>query len=230
VKDRVAVHLVVGNAAKSDCLSASYSVQFALLRSLFTQARAQINSTSSTIQPLVDALNLRFPVVIEADSVDLINSALRLQKDFGFQLVILGAAEAHIIAGKLAASTPPTGVIYRSRPNVDTFERARNSDDAIFQLLNVGVVVGLTASADEYSRNLRWEAGFARELGLSNATAISLITSNVATLYGLSAGTGQVVAGQRASFVLFNGDPLSTLTHVQLVATGVNVECLPKQE
>jgi len=229
IQDQVGVHITLGNNAKSDGLSASYSGQIAILRNLFTQALADINSPTSSLQPLVDALNLKIPVIVDVDSVDIISSVLRLQKLFGFQLVILGGAEAHLLIPRLLSSTPPTQVLFRVRPMPDDFEKNRTVDDVAVRLIKAGVLTGIVVDDIEYARNLRWEAGMIRSYGLSQQEALQAITTNVAQIYKLPLPYGKILLNQKANFLLFNGDPLS-FTYIQLAAIGEFVECLPRQD
>ncbi len=81
-----------------------------------------------------------------------------------------------------------------------------------------------------FSRVLRWEAGWAREFGLSNYNALAAVTSNIADMYGLSnTGVGRIRVGTKANFVLFDDDPLSNVGHVQLVALGQQLALKPAQ-
>jgi len=229
VQEQVAVHITLGNKAKADGLSASYSGQLAVLRNLFRLAQAAINSTTSPYQPLVDALNLKIPVVVDVDSADQISAVLRLQESFGFQLVILGGAEAHLLIPRLNSSIPQTQVLYRIRPMPNTFETNRTVDDVAVRLIKAGIKTGIVVDDIEYARNLRWEAGWVAYYGLTPQEALEAITVNVAEIYKLPPSSGQIVVGQKANFLLFNGDPLSLLTDIQLAAIGTYVECQPQQ-
>jgi len=229
VLERVAAHLFIGNNAKQAGLSASYSGQFAALRNLFSQASANINATDHPLQPLIDALNLKMPVVIEADSVDLIARLIYLVQEYKFPMIIFGAAEAHLVADRLAMLDPVPGILYRARPLPDTFETHRNVENAPIILASHNLTVGIMADSTETARTLRWEAGIMRELGWDQYSAIASITKNVALLYGLPAPYGHIMVGEQANFLLFNGDPLSPTSSLEVNFLNDFAECQAKQ-
>jgi imidazolonepropionase-like amidohydrolase len=97
------------------------------------------------------------------------------------------------------------------------------------QLAAAGVRVGLSTGSYENSRHIRWDAGWQVEYGVPYATALAGITSTVADAFTLGNGIGRIIPGTPANFVLWDQDPLTLLSRVQLVATGTNVLVLPRQ-
>jgi len=226
LKSNVSLHFSLGVHSK---FSGSVSEQFNKLRIYFQKASIAIqgNATSSN-DPFILALQGQIPVVAHIHQADVIASILRLQSQFPFQLIIVGGAEAHVIANKLA--NPSVSVILKSRVPPDDFDTQRSSDSAIKTLVTAGVKVGLAVDDTDNVRNLRWEAGFAVEAGLSFVQALAAITSNVADLFGINSdGTGRIFKNFPANFLAYDGNPFTLQSKLQLNAMGSNVACQPKQ-
>ena len=77
-------------------------------------------------EALAQLLDDELPAVVAASRVDEIATALRLADEFGFRLVIVGGADAHFVADKLAARdvpvlvSPPGDVLYLPKEKVTT--------------------------------------------------------------------------------------------------------------
>jgi len=222
---------MIGNAAKN---GGSISHEFAGLRVLFNQALDAIKKNEShvedsdTLLPIMNAIRKVYPVACEVNQADEIAALLRFQKEFGFNLVIAGAAEAHLLADRLAQN-PQVSVLLKARTPPANFETQRSVEDSIVKLITANVRTGLTMGDTDSARNLRWEAGIAVEAGLSLDSAIASVTKNVADMFNLPT-EGRIQVGQKANFLFFNANPLSLQSYIQLVASGNYVECLPKQK
>ena len=243
IQHRVALHLQLGNSAKSSGLSNSISGQFAALRALFDKAQKAVNITSESdpLWAFQQVLQRNLPLSVDVNAADPISALLRLQRQYGFRLIVQGAAEAHLLAAELAAATPPASVVFTSRPVPSTFETRRVRYDALAVLRAAGVPVAVQYADPNLSMNLRWELAFQRRFSrLSTYDVIEAATVGVAQVFGIgqqrqAAGTitawadglGQIKSGTHANLLLFNGDPLSANTRIQLLAVGADVECRP---
>ena len=239
IQQRVSLHLALGNSAKSSGLPASISGQVAALRLLFTNARAALNSTTAVPvwqTPFVQALQNQLPVSVEVDSADEISALLRLQAQFGFNVVIYGGAEAWLLASELGAIN--AGVILHSRQPPSTYETLRANPKNAAILTAAGVTVGVSTLDLDMVRGLRWDAGWAIEAGLSEQQAVATITKNIVNMFQISpanggtqwsAGIGTIQVGTPARLNLFNGPPLSLQSQVIATTMGDQVQCLPKQ-
>lgn len=238
----VAVHTMLGAGArhaKTRAMQASTSGQFAELRRLLDDARALSKSKSNDpeiakmrrdpgLRALVAVIELRQPLVIHAQRADTIIAALRLIAQTGIRAVIAGGAEAHVVATELArAKVPVLLAPVRARPY--SFATLRARDDGAARLFVAGVQLALSTADDHLVRNLRWQAGWAVAGGLPHAEALRAITTNPARMLGLPAHVGTLAVGQPATFVVFDGDPLTLKSHVKLVAVRGVVERDPKQ-
>lgn len=164
---------------------------------------------------LAEVASRRIPLVVRADRAADIESLLRLRKELGIKMVILGGAEAWMLAEDLAAAS--VGVI------LDPYVYGPGGFDQIYgradnaQLLDeAGVVVALTTGSSHNARNLRQIAGNAVRGGLSHAAAVRAVSSNVAKVYGV-ANEGAISVGSAANLVVWSGDPLEFSSAVEQV-------------
>jgi len=219
VKDVVGLHIHLGNAAKGSQYTSSVSGQFAQLRSLFLAA----NGTGSNMELALQGI---IPVVAHVNQADQIASMIRMKKQFGFKLVILGGAEAHLVT-KLIASEPDVSVIWiRSAPS--SFETWQASVQTPGILDAAGIQVAIAIADPGNPRNLRWEAGIAVSNGMDYNQALAAITSVPAAILGLP-NAGTIQENFPANFVAFDGDPFAIASNIQILATGTFVQCEPHQ-
>lgn len=243
----VAVHVHLGQEAKRDePLVGSRSGQIAALRAILTRAQrlaawpsgkklpagpegdllARLRDDAG-LQALIPVMQRQQPLVVHAHRADDIAAALRVRKEFGLRMVIADGAEAHVVADLLAEQGVPVLLQIRVRPYDFSTRRAR--DDAAAVLAAAGVKVALASGESHNARNLRWEAGYAVSQGLSWQQALDGITRLPAEVLGLPKGTGTLTVGQTASLVVYDGDPLTLQSRVQLVVVGESIEFAPTQ-
>jgi len=221
IKSSTSLHVHLGNAAKDGSSAAgSVSAQIGTLRAIL-----QANNSES----ISAVLSGQIPLVAHVDQADEISSILRLKEEFGFNLVIIGGAEAHILAAQLGAANVSV-VLAPARAHPLTFESWRADTHSATILRAANVSVALAELDPSWPRNLRWEAGYAVSEGLGYMDALAAITKIPAQMFGLySSGVGSVINGQKANFVAFTGDPLSLESNVALVVLGGYVDCTPQQ-
>jgi len=222
----VALNINLGNPAKgSGGFASAISGQITTLRNLFESANASTSPTPALAAVLAGTM----PVLAGVNSAEQITALLRLQAEFGFKLIIAGAAEAHLVADKIVAAGPKVQVIVVARPWPITNENSRTVDDNAARLVNAGIKIGLAINDIEFVRNARWEAGYQTDWGMNQNDALASITSNVADMFGLTDGTGRIRVGDRANFLLYNGPIFSYQTYLQIIGSGTTVQCNPRQ-
>jgi len=222
ISTNISLNMNIGNDAKEDgSITSSVSGQFSILRRKLADAEQSTNPIWSNIKQGNTKL------VIKTNSADIMDAVIDLKKiEFPkLDIVFLGAAEALVIADKLLEND--IGVVVTRCTPEKTFTEARCHPDQAATLLSKGVKVAVAAMDEDNARNLRWYAGLMREYGLDFTDALSLVTSQVAKVFGLSA-VGSISVGQKANFVGWDADPLSFNGHVTLIAVGDNVECNPR--
>lgn len=173
------------------------------------------------LEVLAQLLAGEVPALITAQRTSEILAALRLQKEFGFKLVLDGAAEAyHVIDEIRAAGVPvvlhPTMARHNGTLENATFETARKLKEA-------GIRVALQSGFEGYvpkTRVVLFEAAAAATYGLPFEEALATITIDAARILGLDKRIGSLEAGKDGDLALFDGDPFEYTSH----ACGVLIE------
>lgn len=170
---------------------------------------------------LVDILNKKIPLLMNAQRHQDIAAALRLQEEFGFKLILDGAAEAYLLLDEIKAAKVPI-IVHPTmgRPFGDlenmTFTLAA-------QLHKAGIPFAFQSGYEAYvpkTRVVHFEAAMAAAYGLPQEVALAACTIQSARILGLEKKIGSLEKGKHADLALFDGDPLETTTHT----TGVIIE------
>jgi imidazolonepropionase-like amidohydrolase len=189
------------------------------VKQFFRDAKAYNNA------PKPAATNLKFEAVkglfnksqklfIHCQIVKEMLSAIDFVKEFGFEIVLVGASESWQIANVLKQQAIP--VILQQVHSLPTSE-----DDDIDQpfktpamLQKAGVLFAMT-DEDETStgRNLMFNAGTAASYGLSKEEALQSITLNAAKILGIADKTGSIEIGKDANIIISTGDALDMRTN-----------------
>ncbi len=170
------------------------------------------------LDALADMLDGKLFALITAQRSHDIMTALRLQQEFGFPLIIEGAAEAYLLLDEIAdAGIPviihPTMVRTRGDTQNAAFDTSRKLSEA-------GIPFAFQSSYEAYVPKTRialFEAAVAVGYGLDRITALRALTVEPAILFGLDNRLGSLGPGKDADIVIFNGDPFeytSKPTHV----------------
>jgi imidazolonepropionase-like amidohydrolase len=165
----------------------------------------------------------RLPLVVNADRATDILAALRLAAERRVRIAVAGAAEAWLVADRLAAARVP--VILDPSDNLPTsFDRLRVRGDAAAVLAKAGVAVSLSSMGGSANVGaLRQLAGLAVAAGLSWDDALAAVTRNPAELFARPPGEparGVIAPGAAADLVVWSGDPFEIATRVEHVLIG----------
>ncbi|NUS48553.1 MAG: amidohydrolase family protein [Gemmatimonadaceae bacterium] len=165
------------------------------------------------LEAMLQVLDGRIPMVVEADKASDIEAAMKLAKDYNFRLIVAGGAEGWQIADKLAAARIP--VLTGAMNNIpESFSSLGQRQENAGLLSKAGVqvtVVGNAGGGDEEAfnvRNVRFEAGNAVAYGMDWNTALRSITLTPAETFGVADRVGSLAAGKVADVVIWSGDPL----------------------
>lgn len=237
------VFVRLGDAGRRDDrpLVGARSGQIAMLRALLRAASElpaanageavprglERSSDREALLALAEVIAGRQPLVVQAHRAEDITAALGLQKSFGLRLIILGGAEAWLVAAELAAAKVPV-VLSPGRAKPYRFETARARDDAALILQRAGVRVAIASGRTHELRNLRWEAGALVGLGMAAPAALAAISTVPAALFGIADRLG-VRVGKPPLFVLVRGDLLGLDGQIAGVAVGGELEVEPRQ-
>ena len=163
-------------------------------------------------------------LLVTANTVTELAAALRLQREFGFDLVLDGAAESYRLLDEIRAAGAPV-VLHPplSRVRNGSFETAARLADA-------GIPFAIQTGFEDYvpkTRVLLWEAAIAAANGLGRRRALEAVTLGAARILGVDGRVGSLEVGKDADLVLFDGDPFEYTSHVcgvvieaQVVARG----------
>ncbi len=200
----------------------------AMLRAEFLKARAHARKIEDAeddeekerpaanlkMKTLVDVLNKKTPLLINAQRHQDIAAALRLREEFGFDLILDGAAESYLLLDEIKAAKVPI-IIHPTmgRPFGDmenmTFTLAT-------QLHKAGIPFAFQSGYETYvpkTRVVHFEAALAAAYGLPQEVALAACTIHSAKILGLEDKIGSLEKGKHADLALFDGDPLETTTH-----------------
>jgi imidazolonepropionase-like amidohydrolase len=82
-------------------------------------------------------------------------------------------------------------------------------------LTEAGVLTSLHSDNSQIASRMNWEAAKMVRAGMDKEDALALVTINTAKLLGIDDKVGSLEPGKDADFVIWNGDPLSTLTKAE---------------
>jgi len=167
------------------------------------------------MEVLVQVLSGRTKALITANRATEIMSALRLAQEFGFELVLDGAAEAYLLVDEIRKA----GVPVILHPTMDRhYGDTRNvSFETAAQLRKAGISFAIQSGYESYvpkTRVVLYEAAIAATNGLTFEEALASITRDAARIIGVDRRVGSLEAGKDADVVLFDGDPFEYTSHV----------------
>ncbi len=174
------------------------------------------------LEVLADILDRKIPALITANKATEITTALRLQKEFGFRMILDGAAEAYLVLDELKAANVPV-ILHPTM--VRTYGDTRNASlETAAKLKQAGIKFALQSGYEGYvpkTRVVLYEAALAVANGLSFEDGLRTITSDAAEILGISNRVGSLEAGKDADLVCFDGDPFEYTAHVcQVIING----------
>ena len=200
----------------------------ALVREVFIKAQeykekvAKAGTDKSKLPPrdlameaLVEVLDQKRTVHFHTHRHDDIMTALRLQKEFGFKLVLQHVSEAWKVADEIAKAKVPASIIMIDAPGgkLETMDVDYKNGAA---LEKAGALVGF--HTDDGITDSRWflrSAGVAVRAGMSRDKALYGMTMAGAIMLEMQDRIGSLESGKDADFVILSGDPLSIYTHVE---------------
>jgi imidazolonepropionase-like amidohydrolase len=167
------------------------------------------------LEALVEVLEGKRVVHHHTHRHDDIVTVLRLQKEFGFKVVLHHVSEAWKVVDEIAAAGAPCSIIVLDSPGGKLEARDLEWKNGA-ELEKGGVLTAF--HTDDPVNDSRWflrSAGLAVRAGMSRQKALEGMTIAGARMLELGDQTGSLTVGKQADFVILNGDPLSIYTRVQ---------------
>jgi imidazolonepropionase-like amidohydrolase len=166
------------------------------------------------MEPILEVLQGKRIVHFHSHKANDILTAIRIQKEFGFRLVLHHVTEAHKVAKEIAEAKVPCSII-----NIDSPGGKAEAMD--FSLTNgaalekAGALVAIhTDDGITDSRFLLRSAAMSVREGMSRDEAVKALTINGAKMLDLDKRVGSLEVGKDADFIILSGDPFSVYTKV----------------
>lgn len=186
----------------------------------YARKRADPDSTKRPARDLrqeaiARVLEGRAAALITAHGMSEILAALRLQREFGFRLVLDGAAESYMLVDEIRAAGVP--VILHPSMIRNTGSASSASLETAATLVAAGIPVALQSGFEGYvpkTRVVLFEAAVAAANGLTREQALATITRDAARVIGQDRRVGTLEVGKDGDLALFDGDPFEYTSHV----------------
>jgi len=146
---------------------------------------------------------------------DDIATAMRMAREFGYDLVIDHGTEAYLLADQIAAASIPViiGPLFTSRSKVELRNRSLANPG---RLAAAGVTIAITTDHPVVPIHfLIHQATLAVKEGLDPVTALRAVTINPARIIGCADRIGSLEAGKDADVVIWSGDPLDVMSRAE---------------
>lgn len=201
----------------------------------YWQARKSATAPHSDQDVKWDALGpvLRgaLPVSVEAQTLAQISSALDWARRERLQIVLVGGADAALIADRLKAQRVPVilGSVFRMpRRN---YEAVHTPFETAALLHAAGVEIAFSTGANGFAasnaRNLRDHAAMAVGSGLPEDAAVYALTLGAAKIIGVDDRLGSIEVGKQATLIATSGplfDFRTGVTHAWIDGRSVSLE------
>jgi imidazolonepropionase-like amidohydrolase len=151
---------------------------------------------------------------------DDIATAMRMAREFGYDLVIDHGTEAYLLADQIAAAGIPVviGPLFTSRSKVELRNRTMASPGL---LAAAGVTIAITTDHPVVPIHfLIHQATLAVKEGLDPVTALRAVTINPARIIGCQDRIGSLTVGKDADVVIWSGDPLDVMSRAERAYLG----------
>jgi imidazolonepropionase-like amidohydrolase len=164
---------------------------------------------------MAQVLNREVRALITAQSATEIMTALRLQREFGFDMVLDGAAEAYLLIDEIKKAGVPVFI----HPTMvrTSGETSNASFETAAKLYEAGIPFAFQSGFEGYvpkTRVVLYEAAIAVANGLPFDEGLKALTINSARLLGIADRVGSIERGKDADLVLFEGDPFEYTSRV----------------
>jgi imidazolonepropionase-like amidohydrolase len=167
------------------------------------------------LEALSRVLRREIPWRQHCHRADDIATAMRMAREFGYDLVIDHGTEAYLLADQIAAASIPVviGPLLTSRSKVELRNRSLANPG---RLAAAGVRIAITTDHPVVPINfLIHQATLSVKEGLDPVTALRAVTIHPAQIIGCAGRIGSLSAGKDADLVIWSGDPLDVMSRAE---------------
>ncbi len=186
----------------------------------YAENRNSDNPPSRNLQKevIADLLEGKISALVHVQRAQDIMTAIRLQTEFGFPMMLEGAAEAYLVMDEIKEASVPV-IIHPTM--VRTWGETQNASfETAAKLKEEGIPVIFQSGYEGYVPKTRvalFEAAIAVANGFEFMDALRALTIDAAYQFGIDDRVGSLEIGKDADLVLFNGDPFEYTTRAQAV-------------
>ena len=189
----------------------------------YAKARAADASLplDSRWEAMVNVVNGKRPVFINAEELPQIRYALNFAERFKLKIVIVGGQDAWRIAALLRERDVPVVIAGTHRVPLRRGDDIDGPFTLAAKLHKAGVRFCIARNGSEFNaameRSLPYEAATAAAHGLPRDEALKAVTLYPAQILGAADRVGSLEVGKLASFIVTDGDPLEIRTNVERI-------------
>ena len=170
------------------------------------------------LEAMLPVLAGRIPLIVQADEIKQIRSAVAFAESQGVRMILLGAGDVALAADLLREKEIPVivdGVLAVPAREDEPYDAAYA---VAAKLHAAGVSFCISSGGGGFgaanTRNLPYHAAMAAAFGLPREEALRAITLAPARILGVGNDLGSIEVGKSASLFLTDGDPLEIRTKV----------------
>ena len=185
-----------------------------------TDAGARPVEVDPRLEAMLPVLDGSLPIVVHADEVQQLRSAIEWSEKQKLRIVIAGSGDVGRIADVLARKQIPvivTSVLALPAHEDDPYDAAYTLPLA---LQRAGVQFCIATSGTRFQApmtfGLPYHAAMAAAFGLNRDEAFRAVTLYPAEILGVDDVLGSIEVGKSASLILTDGDPLEIRTGIQM--------------
>lgn len=196
-----------------------------LMREHLVKARTYLDKKASGRLDKIDlryealgrVLEREIPLVVHANRMDDIYTALRIKREFAIDLVLTQASDAYLMADAIREAGVPVVLasVLTGRLSV---EMARMSHRAPVVLEQAGATYCISTDAPPVPiQFLPTSAASAVREGLDPEAALRAVTITPARVLGIDERVGSLEPGKDADIVVYGGSPFNLMSRIELV-------------
>jgi imidazolonepropionase-like amidohydrolase len=163
------------------------------------------------MEALIPVVEGRMPLLVSVNRAADIRDALALAREEHLKLILESASEGWRVADEIAAEGVPV-LVTPVENTPASFEMLGATLSNASRLAAAGVIVAIEGNGNHREREMRYNAGNAVANGLDWKAAFAAITINPARIFGIADRIGSLEVGKDGDIVVWDGDPLDTLS------------------